>query len=161
MGIRKRITELSFCKIGTDFEMMGTGFTNLTEKPSPKTTSKQYINEASATQNITSYEWSTDFEADQIENDKVIEDFVAIGKEQKTGADAEREYIIVDLDRESNTSGSYYARKFLVAVKVDEFANNDGELAVSGSLMAKGDPVIGAFDKATKTFTEGFTPKTT
>ena len=88
-----------------------------------------------------------------------IEYIVNIGKELKTGADAETEYVKVDLDKEAAADGGFYARKFKVAVQVTEFPNNDGELGLSGSFLGLGDPVIGTFDTSTKTFTEGFTKK--
>ena len=163
MGIRQRRIQANYLKVGAKFEFLGTGFTDITEKPSPKTTSKRYINDASSSQSITSYEWSSDFEADQIQSDKAIEYIVSIGEMCKTGADAETEYLIVDLDKEAKTTG-YRARKFKIAIQVDEFSNNDGELQCKGSFLGLGDPVEGTVTIAegTKevTFTEGFTPKT-
>lgn len=164
MGIRQRRIQANYLKVGTKYEFLGTGFSTLDEKPSPKTTSKRYINDASASQSITSYEWSSDFEADQIQSDKAIEYIVNIGEMCKTGADAETEYLIVDLDKEAQTAG-YRARKFKVAIQVDSFDNNDGELQAKGSFLGLGDPILGtvtiAEDTKEVTFTEGFTAKTT
>ena len=163
MGIRQRRIQANYLKVGTKFEFLGTGFTDITEKPSPKTTSKRYINDASSSQSITSYEWSSDFEADQIQSDKAIEYIVSIGEMCKTGADAETEYLIVDLDKEAKTAG-YRARKFKIAIQVDEFSNNDGELQCKGSFLGLGDPIEGTvtIDDSTKeaTFVEGFEAKT-
>ena len=162
MGIRQRRIQANYLKVGTKFEFLGTGFSTLDEKPSPKTTSKRYINDASSSQSITSYEWSSDFEADQIQSDKAIEYIVSIGEMCKTGADAETEYLIVDLDKEAKTAG-YRARKFKIAIQVDEFSNNDGELQCKGSFLGLGDPIEGTvtIDGSTKeaTFTEGFEAK--
>lgn len=163
MGIRQRRIQANYLKVGAKYEFLGTGFSTLDEKPSPKTTSKRYINDASASQSITSYEWSSDFEADQIQSDKAIEYIVNIGEMCKTGADAETEYLIVDLDKEAQTAG-YRARKFKVAIQVDSFDNNDGELQAKGSFLGLGDPILGTvtIDSDTKevAFTEGFTAKT-
>ena len=163
MAVRVRRIQANYLKVNGKFEFLGTGFTDITEKPSPKTTSKRYINDASSSQSITSYEWSSDFEADQIQSDKAIEYIVSIGEMCKTGADAETEYLIVDLDKEAKTTG-YRARKFKIAIQVDEFSNNDGELQCKGSFLGLGDPIEGTvtIDGSTKeaTFTEGFTPKT-
>ena len=163
MGIRQRRIQANYLKVNGKFEFLGTGFTDITEKPSPKTTSKRYINDASSSQSITSYEWSSDFEADQIQSDKAIEYIVSIGEMCKTGADAETEYLIVDLDKEAKTAG-YRARKFKIAIQVDEFSNNDGELQCKGSFLGLGDPIEGTvtIDDSTKeaTFTEGFEAKT-
>ena len=163
MAVRARRIQANYLKVGSKFEFLGTGFQTLDEKPSPKTTSKRYVNDASASQSITSYEWSSDFEADQIQSNKAIEYIVNIGEMCKTGADAETEYLIVDLDKEAKTAG-YRARKFNVAVQVDSFDNNDGELQAKGSFLGLGDPVEGTVTIAAETkevtFKEGFEPKT-
>lgn len=160
MAVRKRKIQANYLKIKEGFELLGTGFTELNESPSAQTTSKRYINQSSASQSITGYEWTTSFSADQIVSEKAIEYIRDIGEMQKTGADTETEYLIVDLDKPAATEGGYRARKFMVAIAVDSFDDNDGELAVSGSFLGISDPVEGTFDTTTKTFKEGFTPKT-
>lgn len=159
MAIRKRKVQANYLKVGEDFELLGTGFTELNESPSAQTTSKRYINQASATQSITGYEWTTSFNTDQIVSDKAIEYIREIGEMQKTGAEAEADYIIVDLDKPSTTEGAYRARKIKVAIAVDSFDDNDGELGISGSFLGQSDPVEGTFTVSDKTFAEGFTPK--
>lgn len=159
MAVRKRIKQANYLKVGEDFVFLGFSFTNLTEKPSPNTTSKRYVGNANSSTSITSYEWSTDFEGDQIESDEAVEYIRNIGEMCLTGNDAEAEYIIVDMDKESTTEGGYRARKFNVAIQVDEFGDNDGELQLSGSFLGLGDPVEGTFTKETKDFAEGFTKK--
>ena len=143
-------------KVSEAFELMGTGFTELNEDPGAQTTSKKYINDKSSTSSITSYEGEHGFTADQIPSEKVIKDLVSIGKERKTGADAEREFVRVDLDEkvEGDTTGTVFkARMFTVAAEISSFSDNDGELQVEGTLHDKGDPVMGKFDTKTKTFT--------
>lgn len=156
MSIRKRKIQASYLKV-TEFELLGSGFTELNESPSAQTTSKRYINQSSASQSITGYEWSTSFNADQIVSEVAIEHIREIGEMQKTGADTETEYVIVDLDKAAQTSG-FRARKFKVAIAVDSFEDNDGELGISGSFLGISDPIEGTFDTTAKTFTEGFTP---
>lgn len=157
MGVRKRKIQANYLKV-TEFELLGTGFTELNESPSAQTTSKRYINQSSASQSITGYEWNTSFNADQIVSEIAIEHIREIGEMQKTGSDTETEYLIVDLDKPAQTAG-FRARKFKVAISVDSFEDNDGELGITGSLLGISDPVEGTFDTATKTFTEGFTAK--
>ena len=96
--VKQRYQEASYLKVSEAFELMGTGFTELNEDPGAQTTSKKYINDKSSTSSITSYEGEHGFTADQIPSEKVIKDLVSIGKERKTGADAEREFVRVDLD---------------------------------------------------------------
>ena len=146
--VKQRYQEASYLKVSEAFELMGTGFTELNEDPGAQTTSKK--------SSITSYEGEHGFTADQIPSEKVIKDLVSIGKERKTGADAEREFVRVDLDEkvEGDTTGTVFkARMFTVAAEISSFSDNDGELQVEGTLHDKGDPVMGKFDTETKTFT--------
>lgn len=159
MAIRARRIEADYLKVGEDFELLGAGFTGIDEKLNSQVTEKKYVNDASSSQSVTGYKWQADFTGDQIVSNNAIEYIVGIGKELKTGGDAETEYIKVDLDKEASTSGSFYARKFKVAIQVSEFPNNDGELGLSGVFLGLGDPEIGSFNTQTKAFTKGFTAK--
>ena len=159
MAIRKRKIQGNYLKISTAFELLGTGFTELDESPSAQTSSKRYINQSSASQSITGYEWATSFNADQIVSEVAIKHIIKIGEMQLLGADTETEYLIVDLDDAGTVEGGFRARQFTVAIQVDSFDNNDGELGVSGSFLGISDPVEGTYDNTLKTFTAGFTPK--
>lgn len=152
--VKQRYQEAAYIKTGENYELAGTGFEKLDEEPGAQTSSKKYINDKSSTSSITSYEGEHPFTADQILSEKVIEDFVSIGKLRKTGADAEREMVRVDLDKAvAEQENTFEARHFDVAVEVSSFADNDGELQVEGTLHDKGDPVEGTFNTKTKTFT--------
>ncbi|MEI2419765.1 hypothetical protein V6O07_05795, partial [Arthrospira platensis SPKY2] len=65
----------------------------------------------------------------------------------------------VDLDKPAQAESSFRARKFSVAIQVDEFGAKDGEMSAKGKLLTKGDLVVGTFNVSTKEFTEGFTAK--
>lgn len=160
MGVRKRIKQANYLKVNGVWEFLGFTMTGLTEKPSPKTSSKMYVGNASASQGITSYEWSTDFEGDQIESDNAVEYMRNIGEMCLTGSDAETEYLIVDKDKPGTAADTYRCRKFGIAVQTDEFGNNDGELQLSGAFLGLTDPEEGTFTLATKTYAKGFTGKT-
>ena len=157
MTIRKRKTQANYLKVAEAFELLGAGFTELNESPSAQTSSKRYINQSSTTQSIIGYEWATSFNTDQIVSEKAITYIRNIGEMQKTGADTETDYLIVDLDQAGTVEGTYRARKFSIAVQVDSFDDNDGELGVSGSLLGSADPIEGTFTIADKTFAAGFT----
>ncbi len=45
------------------------------------------------------------------------------------------------MDKPASTEGSYRARKIKVAISVDSFENNDGDLGVTGSFLGISDPV--------------------
>ena len=73
-----------------------------------------------------------------------------------TGADAERDYIRVELfDPVASKENTFKARKFRVAVEVASCAGAGGEtIKVTGNLNNVGTFVDGEFNTATKTFTE-------
>ena len=159
MAVRKRKIQANYLMVEKAFELLGTGFSELNESPSAQTASKRYINQSSASQSITGYEWATSFNADQIVSENAIDSIRKIGEMQLTGVDTETEYLIVDLDKPATEEGSFRARQFKIAIQVDSFDDNDGELGVSGSLLGISDPVEGTFVTTAKTFTKGFTPK--
>ncbi len=85
MAVRKRKIQANYLEVASVFELLGTGFTELNESPSAQTTSKRYINQSSASQSITGYEWTSDYTADQINSEKAIEYIREIGEMQKRG----------------------------------------------------------------------------
>ncbi|EGT0692731.1 TPA: hypothetical protein K8M96_002811 [Clostridium perfringens] len=160
MSIRNRTVVADYIKVGEEFILMGTGFTDLNESPNAKVEKKQYINEKSPTSFITGYESEFDFETDQIREEKAIEYICSIGELHKTGSDAETEYIRVDIDKPGTTENTFRARKFKVAVQVDDLGAKDGGMGTKGKLLTQGDLEVGTFNTQTRTFTKGFEPKT-
>lgn len=144
------VSELS----SEEYVLMGAGFTDLNESPSAQTTSKKYVNDKNATKSIVGYDWSTAFNTDMIRSEKAVDYICNIGELQLVGAEAETDYIIVDLDKPvSEKENTFTARKFRVAVEVSSFDNNDGDMAASGNLLGIGDLVVGEFNTTTKAFT--------
>ena len=119
------VSELS----SEEYVLMGAGFTDLNESPSAQTTSKKYVNDKNATKSIVGYDWSTAFNTDMIRSEKAVDYICNIGELQLVGAEAETDYIIVDLDKPvSEKENTFTARKFRVAVEVSSFDNNDGDM---------------------------------
>lgn len=161
MGIRKRKIEADYLNTGTAvapaYALCGTGFTALTESPSAQTASKRYINQSSARQSITGYEWKAAFEADQIKDEAALAFILNISDKLLTGADAETDLVQVDLDIPSPAGQAiiFHARKRTVAIAVAEAPDNDGELGVNGDILGVSDPVEGTFNVNTKAFVVG------
>lgn len=161
MGARKRKMEADYINTATTgsdptWSLCGTGFTALTETPSAQTSSKRYINMASASQSITGYEWSAPFEAEQIKEEAAINYILNVARKQLTGSDAEADLIQVDLDDAvsgAESANTFHARKRRVAIAVSEMPDNDGTLGVTGDFLGVGDPIEGTFNTTTKTFT--------
>lgn len=136
------------------YELLGFGVTQLDDSPSAQTTSKRYVNQKSATQSIGSYEWTAPLEFDLIRSEKAIEYIAKIGEEELTGAAAETNYVIAYLEKPVDSKqNTYEAKQRRVAIQVEEFSDNDGELQGSGNLLAVSDWVKGEFNTQTKTFT--------
>ncbi len=135
--------------------VMGTGFTEANEEMNAQTDSKKYINNASATGSVKSYEWSKAVTADLIEEEEVIAYMADIGRTMKTGGDCETEHITVHLNKPVNgKDNTFYARKIGVSVAISSFSDNDGEMQMEGELLGRGDIIEGEFDTKTRTFTE-------
>lgn len=159
MAVKQRRTQANYLNTSTTaapaYVLMGAGFTELNESPSAQTTSKRYVNDKAASQAITGYEWSTAYTTDQIRAQAAVDFICNIGEKQLTGAEAETDYVIVDLDKpvDPPTPNTFEARKLRVAVEVADFGESDGEMTASGNLLGIGDVVIGTFDTSAKTFT--------
>lgn len=158
-GVRSRTLVADYLKVGEEFVLMGTGFTDINESPNAKTNKKQYVNDKSPTSSIVSYESEFSYETDQIRDEKAVDYICDIGELHKTGPEAETDYVRVDLDKAGTTESTFRARKFKVAIQVDEFGGKDGEMSAKGKLLTKGDLVVGTFNIQTKAFTEGFEAK--
>lgn len=145
--------EIKGSSSSTTYALMGTGFNTLDESPNAQLDQKTYISDKSQSTTIKSYQPQFAFDTDLIADEQAVMELYNIGRDQKTGADAEREYIRVDLF-DKTSDGKYPARKFKVAVEVTSFSGSGGEVVTaSGNLNAIGDFVEGTFDTATKTFT--------
>ena len=80
-----------------------------------------------------------------------------IGRNQKTGAEAEKKYVRVDLFKPvAEQENTFEARMFIVAVEVSSVdGEGGGVVRVTGNLNGVGDFVAGVFNTGTRTFTEG------
>ena len=137
------------------YELMGAGFNTLDESPGAQSDSKTYINDKSASSNVKGYQTVFAFESDMIKSEKAVMELYKVGRNHLTGADAQKNYVRVDLyDPVAEHENLYRARKFLISVEVADCKGSGGEtIVVSGNLNAVGDPVEGYFDTSTKTFT--------
>lgn len=147
-----------YLNIGTEteqWELMGAGFNTLDENPAAQTESKTYINDKSATSYIKGYQTQFPFDTDLIKSEAAVMALYNIGRNQKTGADAELDYTRVELfEPVASKENTFKARKFRVAVEVSGLAGNGGEaIKVTGNLNNVGTYIDGEFNTTTKTFT--------
>lgn len=137
------------------FALMGLGFNTLDENPNAQKDSKTYINQKSQTSTIKGYQPTFAFDSDLISDEAAVMALYDIGRNQKTGADAELDYVRVELFKpvESSTN-TFAARKFKVAVEISSISGEGGGvMKVTGNLNGVGDFVDGTFNTETRTFT--------
>lgn len=147
-----------FLNVGGDTEKyvyVGRGFNSLDENPSAQTEQKVYICDETASTSIKSYQTSFPFDTDLIKSEEAVMALYDIGRNQKTGADAELDYVRVELFRPGiGGENSFKARKFRVAVEVSSISGGGGEvIKVTGNLHNVGSFTDGEFNTVTRTFT--------
>ena len=139
------------------FALMNAGFTALDENPSAKINTTPYVGDRSNSGTVTGYENKFPFDTHFISDEAAIKKIYDIARNQKTGADAECDYVRVELFDGDENASTFPARKFRVAVEVTGITGAGTEIVkVAGNLHQVGNFTDGTFDVETKTFT----PKT-
>ena len=138
-----------------EYSFMGAGYNTLDENPSAQTDGKIYISNKAQTNYIKSYQTQFPFDTDLMKSETTVMALYDVGRNQKTGAGAEKDYVRVELFRPiDGKDNTYMARKFRVSVEVSGIAGGGGEtVKVTGNLNNVGDFVDGEFNTVTKTFT--------
>lgn len=151
---------LNIEKSGTEsYVLMGTGFNTLDENPTAQNQETIYISDKSATNYIKSYKPVFAFDTDLIASEEAVMALYDVGRNRRTGSDAEFDYVRVELFKPvSGSENTYEARKFRVSCEVSGVSGSGGEtIKVTGNLNGVGDFTDGTFNITTK----AFTPKTT
>ena len=149
-----------YLNVGTnetpEYAFMGAGFNTLDETVGAQTDSKTYINQVTASTTVKGYQTEFPYDTDMVKDEKAGMALYAVGRDHKTGSDAEFDYVRVDLyDPVPEKTNLFKARKFRVAAVVSDSKGNGGEVMVNtGTLSCVGDPVQGYFDTTTKKFSE-------
>lgn len=142
--------------IDNTFALMGVGFNTLDENPSAQTDGKTYISQKAQTSQVKGYQPSFPFDTDLIKDEAAVMALYDVGRNQRTGADAEKDYVRVELFRPvSGKQNTFMARKFRVAVQVDSISGEGGGvMKCAGNLLGVGDFIDGEFNTSTQVFTE-------
>ena len=136
------------------WSLMGVGFNTLDENPNAQSESKTYIHQKTQTSQIKSYNTQFPFDTDMVKDEAAVMALYNIGRNHKTGKEAELDYVRVDLYATPESGTSYPARKFRVSVEVSSVSGEGGGVVkAAGNLNTVGDFVEGTFDTSTKTFT--------
>lgn len=152
--MRNKIAD--YLKVGDTFKLMGVGFETLDENPNAQSTQKIYVNQATATNFINSYQTEFPYSADMIASEDALMELYKCGRDHLTGTAAMFEYVRVDLfSPVENQTNVFKARKFIVSNEVSGNTGKGGDpMNLAGTLKSVGDPVLGTFNTTTSAFTE-------
>ena len=141
------------------WSLMGTGYKTLDESPSPQVDKEAFICDKVKSASINGYELSFAFDGYLMKDEATIQSLYKVGHDQKTGTEAERDYVRVDLwNSVTGSANTYKARKFRVAVEVtDCSAEGAKPIGVKGNLNQVGNMTPGTFNTSTKVFTADVT----
>lgn len=137
------------------YALCGVGYNTLDETFGAQSDSKVYISEKTASSEVKNYQAQFPFACDLMEDQEAVDMVYDIGRNHKTGADAQLSYVRVELWKPVESKASTFkARKFIVSVEASNVTGAGGEtVAMSGNFNPVGDFIDGEFDTKTKTFT--------
>jgi hypothetical protein len=137
-----------------EWALLGDGITALDESPNAQSEARNYINSLSTASVIRGYETSFAFTADMVSNNRVIMALYEVGRNQRTAAGAEKEYVRVEAFMPTGVEYTHPARLFRVAVEVSDISGEGTAIMeMSGTLHSAADFVAGVFNIQTKEFT--------
>lgn len=142
----KRSDKLAF--IGATSENAGTftrlkGFTELSMSKNPKEYSRQYVDEEAERTDIIGYAPELSYAFDEFEDDNGQKIITEITNKELIGDAAKVDIVIVDLSRESGSSGAFEAVKRTFSVMPDSEGGSTDAYTYSGTLKANGEKVFG------------------
>lgn len=150
---------MHFFNIGTKetakYELLGDGITSLTEEFNPESESKHYINKAAASNRVKSYAPSI-----SVEKEYIVEEALQTWINEKikvlpTGAEAESDYIRINILETASSEGEYPAVKRPCTYQFDSIGGDAGDVIMNNmTITGNGDAIQGTFNVKTKKFTE-------
>lgn len=145
----------SYMNTGTgdqeDYNLMGDGFTQLSESKNPKEYSRQYVNMATEATDVVGYAPSIAYSCDVYSGDPCIKKILEITDGEYVGTDAQVSIVNVNRWDGEETARAATRRKY--AVIPDSKGDGTDALVISGNFKAVGDIEKGTFDEKTKKFT--------
>lgn len=146
-----------------NYELIGEGFTSLSESKNPQEYSRQYIHESTERTDVVGYAPSLAYSVDAHTNNPVIAKIIKVTDEELTGSDAKVAIVTVNaFDSQTTGTGSAAATvckayKRFYNIIPDNKGDGTEALVYTGNLRAAGDIIIGTFNEATKVFTPSAT----
>lgn len=145
----------AFMEVGEQpaYELIGEGFTSLTESKNPKEYTRQYVHEQTERTDVTGFAPAYDYSMDMHSGNAVCAQIAKVSDEELTGTAAQVNICCVNLFEPGTTDGTYTAWQRTYAIIPDGKGDGFDALVYTGSLRAAGDAVKGTFAMATKKFT--------
>lgn len=138
-----------------EWSLVGDGVTEQTIAYNPQTSDETYIHQDSGTTDVESYKPNIPTPMTAIQGDPVFTFVDGIRRGRKVLAEARSEVCMVYLYEDAE-DGAYPAERNVCSIQVDDFGGAGGESAkLNFTINLIGDPEIGTFNPATKTFTKG------
>lgn len=149
---------MHYFNIGTSevpkYALLGDGITSLTEEFNPESESKHYINQESASSRVKSYAPSISVEKEYIKGEELQEWINEKIKTLPTGAEAESDYIRINILEKPTEEGIYPAVKRPCTFQVNSIGGDAGDVIMNSmTLTGNGDAIQGTFNVATAAFT--------
>ena len=146
----------SYMNTGTSeaetYNLIGDGFTSLSEAKNPTEYSRQYVHEATKRTDVVGFAPSVSYSADVYSEDPVIEKIINITDNESVGTDAQVDIVTVNLFEPGTTEGTYVAYKRKYAVIPANVGDGTDALIYTGTFKAVGDAQKGTFTLSSKTF---------
>lgn len=148
---------LSFMNTSEDaasetYNLIGEGFTSMSESKNAKEYSRQYIHEQTERTDVVGYAPSVSYSVDVYTNNPVIDRIRKITDKELIGTDAQVDIVSVETFGAADKKAcNAYKRKY--AVIPDGKGDGTDALVYTGTFKAVGDIIPGTFDLEAKTFT--------
>lgn len=135
------------------YNLIGDGFTSLSESKNATEYSRQYVHEATKRTDITGFAPAIAYSADVYSEDPVILKIIQVTDEECVGTAAQVDIVNVNLFEPEGETGTYVAYKRRYAIIPANVGDGTDALIYTGTFKAVGDAIKGTFAVSTKTFT--------
>lgn len=140
--------------VTAEYALVGDGVTELSVAYNPQTSTEQYINQNTATTEITGYQPNAPVTSQVIKGDPAFEFINSMRKKLPVLNDAYTDIVMMDVFDEE-TGGAYPATKQPVSIQIDSYGGAASDpLSIGYTINWRGNGVEGTFNPDTKKFTE-------
>ena len=138
-----------------------TNFTEMSTNKNPKEYTRQYVDETFERSDIAGYSPSISYSFDYDNTNDVHKHIVNISDNELVGDEAKMSIVVVELDNETSTAGSFVAKKRDFYVIPDSEGGDKDFYTYGGNFKANGGIIEGTATTTDGWQTAVFTPATT